>query len=83
MSVLAQGLALTEAIAYDRKQHRLEEVERLRKREFAFRSEIPDLFDLRMEGESTMGGRPVWVISGAPRFSRNRPAPRNDSTSWY
>jgi len=49
------------------KQHRLEEVERLRKREFAFLSEIPDLFDLRMEGESTVGGRPVWVISGAPR----------------
>ena len=36
------------------KQHRLEEVERLRKREFAFLSEIPDLFDLRMEGESTI-----------------------------
>jgi hypothetical protein len=49
------------------KQHRLEEVERLRKREFAFLSEIPDLFDLRMEAESTVGGRPVWVISGAPR----------------
>src|SRR5215475_7341258 len=46
------------------KQHRLEEVERLRKREFAFLSEIPDLFDLHMEGESTVGGRRVWVISG-------------------
>jgi hypothetical protein len=49
------------------KQHRLEEVERLRKREFAFLSEIPDLFDLRLEGDSTVGGRPVWVVSGAPR----------------
>src|SRR5262249_3571693 len=49
------------------KQHRLEEVERLRKREFAFLSEIPDLFDLHMEGESTAGGRRVGVISGAPR----------------
>src|SRR5215471_2156002 len=49
------------------KQHRLDEVERLRKREFAFLSEIPDLFDLRLEGESTVGGRPVWVVSGAPR----------------
>src|SRR5215471_16353364 len=49
------------------KQRRLEEVERLRKREFAFLSEIPDLFDLHMEGESTVGGRRVWVISGAPR----------------
>jgi hypothetical protein len=49
------------------KQRRLEEAERLRKREFAFLSEIPDLFDLRMEGESTVGGRQVWVISGTPR----------------
>src|SRR5215471_15211879 len=32
------------------RQHRLEEIEKLRKREYAFLSEIPDLFDLRMEG---------------------------------
>jgi hypothetical protein len=49
------------------KQRRLEEVEKLRKREFAFLSEIPDLFDLHMEADSTVGGRPVWVVSGAPR----------------
>jgi hypothetical protein len=49
------------------RQHRLTEVERLRKSEFAFLSEIPDLFDLHMDGESTVDGRPVWVISGAPR----------------
>jgi hypothetical protein len=49
------------------KQRRLEEAERQRKREFAFLSEIPDLFDLRLESESTVDGRPVWVVSGAPR----------------
>jgi hypothetical protein len=49
------------------KQRRLEETERQRKREFAFLSEIPDLFDLRLEGDSTVDGRPVWVVSGAPR----------------
>ena len=48
-------------------QHRLEESEKQRKREFAFLSEIPDLFDLRLEGESTLDGRPVWVVSGSPR----------------
>jgi hypothetical protein len=49
------------------KKHRLEEAGRRRSREFAFLSEIPDLFDLRLEGESTLGGRPVWIVSGAPR----------------
>jgi hypothetical protein len=49
------------------KQRRLDEAEKSRKREFAFLSEIPDLFDLRLEGESTVDGRPVWVVSGTPR----------------
>jgi hypothetical protein len=49
------------------KQRRLEEFEKGRKREFAFLSEIPDLYDLKLEGESTVDGRPVWIISGAPR----------------
>ena len=51
----------------EEKQRRMEEAERQRKREFAFLSEIPDLFDLRLEGESTVEGRPVWIVSGAPR----------------
>jgi hypothetical protein len=49
------------------KQRRLEDTEKQRRREFAFLSEIPDLFDLRLEGESTVDGRPVWVVSGTPR----------------
>ena len=49
------------------KQRRLEEFEKGRKREFAFLSEIPDLYDLKLEGESTVDGRAVWIISGAPR----------------
>ncbi len=49
------------------KQHRLEEAEKRRQREFAFLSEIPSLYDLRLEGESTVDGRPVWVVFGAPR----------------
>jgi hypothetical protein len=49
------------------KQNRLEQARKRREREFAFLSEIPDLFDLKLEGESTVDGRPVWVVSGAPR----------------
>jgi hypothetical protein len=49
------------------KQRRMEEGERRRRREFAFLSEIPELFDLRFEGESTVDGRSVWIVSGAPR----------------
>jgi hypothetical protein len=49
------------------KQNWLEQAKKRREREFAFLSEIPDLFDLKLEGESTVDGRPVWVVSGAPR----------------
>ena len=49
------------------KQRRMEEAEKRRRREFAFLSEIPELFNLRFEGDSTVDGRSVWVVSGAPR----------------
>jgi hypothetical protein len=49
------------------KQRRMEEAESRRRREFAFLSEIPVLFDLRFEGDSEVDGRSVWVVSGAPR----------------
>ncbi len=58
------------------KQRRLQDTETTRKREFAFLSEIPDLFDLRLEGESTVDGRPVWVVSGTPRAG-TRPKSRD------
>lgn len=48
------------------RQRRLAEAEKRRRHEFAFLSEIPDLFDLKLEGESVLDGRPVWVVSGAP-----------------
>ncbi|HJT90007.1 MAG TPA: hypothetical protein VJ732_19180, partial [Bryobacteraceae bacterium] len=49
------------------RQRRIEESEMRRKREFAFLSEIPELFDLRYEGEAVIDGRRVWVVSGEPR----------------
>jgi hypothetical protein len=49
------------------RQRRMKDAEARRGRDFAFLSEIPDLFDLRMEGESVIEGRPCWVIYGTPR----------------
>lgn len=49
------------------KERRIGESRKRREREFAFLSEIPDLYDLRLEGESTINGRPVWIVSGSPR----------------
>jgi hypothetical protein len=49
------------------KRQRLVDATRQRNREFAFLSEIPDLFDIRLEGDAVIGGRPVWVVSGTPR----------------
>jgi len=49
------------------KQRHLAEAEKRRRREFAFLSEIPELFELRFEGDSIVDGRSVWVVSGAPR----------------
>jgi len=51
----------------EEKQHRLEKAENERKREFAFLSEVTDLFDLRLEGDTVLDGQPVWVVYGAPR----------------
>ncbi|HEX3880166.1 MAG TPA: hypothetical protein VHW24_24460 [Bryobacteraceae bacterium] len=49
------------------KQHRLEDAEKQRKQEFAFVSEIPALFNLHLEGEGTVDGHPVWIVSGTPK----------------
>ena len=48
------------------KQKRTEDAEEQRRKDFAFLSEITELFDLRLEGDSTINGRSVWVVSGAP-----------------
>jgi len=47
--------------------HRIEEARTQNAKIWGFLSEIPDLFDLQLEGETTVAGRGVWVVSGAPR----------------
>jgi hypothetical protein len=49
------------------KQRRMKEAAERRRREFAFLSEIPELFELRLESDAMVEGRAVWVVSGAPR----------------
>jgi hypothetical protein len=51
----------------DQRQKRLAKFERERQKDRDFLREIPDLFDFRLEGEATIDGRKVWVISGTPK----------------
>ncbi len=49
------------------KQRRLANEERERQKDRAFLLEIPDLYDLRIDREDEIEGRPVWVISATPK----------------
>jgi hypothetical protein len=51
----------------EEKQRRAAEFEKSRRRERAFLLEIPDAFDLHLEGSDTIDGQDVWVISGVPK----------------
>jgi hypothetical protein len=48
------------------KQRRADDFEKSRRREREFLLEIPDAYDFRMEGDQTVDGQEVWVISGTP-----------------
>jgi hypothetical protein len=58
------------------RQRRLERFEKDREKDREFLREIPDLYDFRLEGDATIDGRAVWVISGAPKPGA-RPARRD------
>jgi hypothetical protein len=49
------------------RQKRMDELEKRRRREFEFLSEIPELYNLRMEGETVVDGRRVWIVAGEPK----------------
>lgn len=49
------------------KQRRAAEFEKSRQKERAFLLEIPDAFDLRLEGSDKIDGQDVWVVSGTPK----------------
>ena len=51
----------------EQRQRRLAEYEKQRLKDRAFLREIPDAYDLRLEGEAKVDGHDVWVIVGTPR----------------
>ena len=51
----------------EQKQRRLADYEKQRRRERGFLREIPDAYDLRIEGETQVDGDDVWVIAGTPK----------------
>jgi hypothetical protein len=60
----------------EQKQKRADDYAKSRRRERAFLLEIPDAFDLKLEGDDKIDGRDVWVISGTPK-SGYRPKSRD------
>jgi hypothetical protein len=59
------------------KQRRLADYEARRRKEREFLREIPDAFDLRIEGKAQIDGHTAWVIAGVPNPGyrpRNRDA---------
>ncbi len=51
----------------DEKQRRLAEYEKQRRKDRDFLREIPEAYDLRIEGEAQVDGRPTWIVAGTPR----------------
>jgi hypothetical protein len=51
----------------EQKQRHADDYANERRRDRAFLLEIPDAFDLKLEGSDTIDGRDVWVVSGNPK----------------
>lgn len=51
----------------EEKQRRLADFETRRRKEREFLREIPDAYDLRIEGDAQVDGHHVWVIAGTPK----------------
>jgi hypothetical protein len=64
---LDKNTAKLERETPEERARRMEEDEKERRRERQFLREIPDAFDLRLEGEARVDGQDAWVISGTPK----------------
>ena len=60
----------------EQKQRRMADYETRRRKEREFLRQIPDAYDLRIEGEEQVDGRAAWVIAGSPR-AQYHPAGRD------
>jgi hypothetical protein len=64
---LDKTTARLESETQEEKQRRAEDYEKSRRRERAFLLEIPDAFDVHLEGSDRIDGQDVWVVSGTPK----------------
>ena len=51
----------------EEKQRRLADYESRRRKEREFLRDVPEAYDLRIEGEAHVDGRDAWVIAGTPK----------------
>lgn len=51
----------------EQRSRRLAEYDARRRKDRDFLREIPDAYDLKIDSETEVDGRPVWVISGTPK----------------
>ena len=49
------------------KQRRLDDLEKNRRRQREFLREIPDAFNVHLDGDGQIDGQDVWIISGVPK----------------
>ncbi len=64
---LDKAAAKLENETTEQKQRRAADYENERRRERKFLLEIPDAYDLRLEGTDKVDGHDVWVVSGVPK----------------
>ena len=64
---LDRNIARLEHQTPEQKQRLLAEYEKQRKKERQFLREIPEAYDMRLEGDAVVDGHEVWVISGTPK----------------
>jgi hypothetical protein len=66
---LDQAVAKLERETPAQRQRRLDEFAKERQKDREFLGEIADLYDFHLDGEETVDGHDVWVISAVPRLN--------------
>jgi len=64
---LDKAVAKLDRESPEEKRHRLDELDKQRRKDREFLREIPELYDFHLEGDAKIDGRDVWVISGTPK----------------
>ena len=64
---LDKATARLESETSEQKQRSAADFEKARRRDREFLLEIPDAYDLHLDGSDQIDGRDVWVVSGVPK----------------